>query len=116
MPQRELLQERRRRTIEKRPSETFSPTDNVDESALVQRFEDRTGADTANLFDLSASDGLAVGDDRQRLERCGRQPLWARGELNALDRFRVFWPRQNLPATGDFNELHTVPVAVVMRS
>src|SRR5690242_3716859 len=105
MPQRELLQKRRRRTIEKRPAESLPAADDVDKCALVERFENRARTHTTDLLYLGASDRLSVGDDRERLERGGRQPLRASGELGALDRFGVFRPRQNLPAAGDFDEL-----------
>src|SRR2546423_3656375 len=116
MPQCELLQERRRRTIEKWTAESLSTTDDVDKSALVQRFEDCTGTNTTNFLDLRASDRLAVGDDRQRLERGSRQPLWPGGKLSALDGLSVLRARQYLPAAGDFDELDTVTIVVVMRA
>ena len=68
MPQRELLQERRRRAVVKRTPEAFAAPDDVDQSALVKRLEDRSRPDAPDLFDLGAADRLAVGDDRERLE------------------------------------------------
>src|SRR5688572_1015854 len=114
--QSEVLQEERRRAVQQRTTETFRAPDDIDESALVQRLEHATDVDAANVLDLRASDGLPIRDERQGLQRGGRQPLRTRGELGALDRFRVLGARENLPAAPDLDELDAVPFGVVMQS
>ena len=42
------------------------------------------------------------------------KPLRPRGELRALDGLGVFGPRENLPSAGDFDQLDSVTVLVVV--
>ena len=69
MPQRKMLEEDRRRSVQQRTAEPFGATDDVDEAALVQRLEHAADGHAADLFDFGAADRLAIRDDRQRLER-----------------------------------------------
>ena len=75
MAEGELLEEERRRAVQQRTPEPFGAPDHIDQPALVQRLEHAAHVDAADLLDLGAADRLAVGDDRERLERGGRQAL-----------------------------------------
>src|SRR4051812_38835651 len=105
MSQRELLEERPGGAVEQRTSKTFAATDDVDQPALVERLENRAGADATNLFDLPSADRLPVGDYRQCFERRRREPLGPCGQLRPLDRFGVLGPGEDLPAARDLDEL-----------
>src|SRR5262245_26851313 len=108
MPERKLLEKDRRRAVQERAAQTLRASNDIDESALVQRLEHAPHAHAANLLDLRAADRLAIRDDRERLERCGRQALRARRQLRALDRLRVFGAREDLPSPAHFHELDAV--------
>ena len=71
-------------------------------------------ADSANLLDLGAANGLAIGDDGKSLECRRRQALRPRRELRPLDDFREFGARKNLPSPGDLDQLDAVSVVVVV--
>jgi hypothetical protein len=114
MSERELLEERRSRPVEKRTAETFAASHDVNESALMERLEDRASTNAANLFDLRSADRLSVSNYRERLERRCREALRPRGELRSLDRFRVFRARENLPAPSNFDQLDAVAIVVVV--
>src|SRR5690242_16874963 len=116
MPQCELLEKRWRGAIQQRAAESFAAPYDVNQPALVQRFENRARSDAPDLFDLRAANRLAIRDDCQCLQGGGGQPLWAGGELRALDCLGVFGPREDLPAARDLEELDTVSVAVVVRT
>ena len=114
MPQRKLLEERRRCPIEQWAAKPFTSTNNVDQAPLVERFEDRSRADAPYLFDLGSADWLPIGNYCQSLQ-CGcRQTLWPRRELSPLDRFGVLRTRQNLPSSRDFDELYAMTVRIVV--
>ncbi len=81
----------------------------------MEGFKNRASTDTPDLFDFCAADRLSIGNDRQRLQRRCRQSLWPRRELCPLDRFCVFRTRQNLPSTGNLDELHSVTIRVVVQ-
>src|SRR5687768_10330308 len=66
--ERELLQEEGRRAVEQRASESLRAAGHLDQATLVQRLEHAADGDTANLLDLRATDGLAVRNERERLE------------------------------------------------
>src|SRR4051812_41244126 len=114
MPERELLEEGRCCSVKKRTAQSLASTDDVDQTTLVERLENRARADTANLLYLSASYGLTVRDDCQCFECRGRETLGTRGKLSALYGFRILRPRQNLPATRDFDQLDAMAVGVVV--
>src|SRR5689334_6826079 len=61
MPERELLEERRRRPIEERAAQPFGSPNDVDQAALEQRLEHAAHRHAANLLDVGAANGLAVG-------------------------------------------------------
>src|SRR5579862_3617376 len=98
MPQRELLEERRRRSIEERAAEPFGSPNDVDQAALEQRLEHAAHRHTANFLDVGARDGLAVRDDRQRLERRRGEALRPGRQLGTLDGLRELRAREYLPA------------------
>src|SRR5438046_776134 len=60
VPESELLEKGRRRPVHQRTSHSFTASDDVDQSALVQRFQNRAGVDAADLFDFRAPDRLPV--------------------------------------------------------
>src|SRR5688572_15930240 len=114
VPKREVLEEERRRSVQQRPPQSFRPTDDVDQPALVQRLEHTADRDAPDLLDVGARDRLLIGDDRQRLERGTGEPLRTSRELGALDRFGVFGPCEDLPPAGDLEQLDTMSLDVVM--
>jgi len=116
MPEGELLEEGRCRSVKERPSQTFTPADDVYQPTLAQRFEDRARAHSPYLLDLRSTDRLPVRNYRERLERSGGKALRACCQLGSLDRFRVFRARKNLPSTCDFDQLNSVTVGVVVIS
>src|SRR4051794_26083514 len=101
MTKREMLEEYRCRAVHQRPAESLAAPDDVDEPALMQRFEHTANSDAANLLDLSTTDRLTIGDDGKRLECRRRESLRTRRELCALDCLGVFGARENLPSAGD---------------
>jgi len=107
MPQRKLLEEQGCSAVMKRTPQAFAPADDVDQAALVKRFENRPGTDTP--------DRLTVGNYRERFERRRRQSLRPRGKLRPLYRFGVLGPGQYLPTSGNRHELDTVTIGVVVK-
>jgi len=59
--------------------------DRLDVATELQVTNDAIGIDATDLRDLATRDGLLVGDDRQRLERCRREPLRGVVEDEPLD-------------------------------
>ena len=80
----------------------------------MQRFEHTAHSHTANLFDLGASNRLAVGDDGHRFERCRRQPLRTHRYLRALNCFGVFGARQDLPPTALLQQLDAMSIDIIV--
>ena len=116
MPQCELLKERRSGAVEKWAAETFASPGDVDEAALVQRFENRSRANSPYLFDFRSAYRLPVSDYGESFERRRGQALRPRGQLGSLDCLGVLWAGKNLPAAGDFDQLDSVTVGVVVLS
>src|SRR5215213_1476162 len=116
MAKSELLEEEGRSSIQQRPAHPLAPSNNFDQLALMQRFEHLTGADSANLLNFGSSDWLSVCDYREGLECRSREPLWASRKLSALDDFSELGTREDLPSAGDFHQLHTMPVFVVVQA
>src|SRR4051812_27528816 len=114
MPERELLEEGRCCSVKKRTAQSLASTDDVDQTTLVERLENRARADAADLLYLGSPDGLPVRDDCQCFEGGGRETLGTRGKLSALDRFRILRPREDLPTASDFDQLDAVAVGVVV--
>src|SRR4051812_43828680 len=114
MPQGELFEERASRPVQQRTSKALTAPNDIDQSALVKRLENRARTDAADFLDLRATNWLPVRDDCQRLQRGCRQSLWPRSQLRALNGFGVFRPGQDLPAAGDLNELHSVTILFIM--
>jgi len=61
------LEEAVGRAVEEGTARLFLLADDAQELTLEERAEHRTGVDAADLVDLGARDGLAVGDDGQGL-------------------------------------------------
>src|SRR2546423_698661 len=101
-------------TAPMRRAESLSAPDHIDQATFMERLQHSADSDTTNLLDLGATDRLAIGNDRERLERGGGEPLRARRELRALDCFGVLGARENLPAASDFLQLDTVAVDVIV--
>src|SRR5690349_3220764 len=112
MPQREVLEKDRRRSVQQRPTEPLATTHHVNETTLVQRLEHTAHRDSTNLLDLGAADRLTIRDTRQRLERGCREALRTRRELRTLDHLGVFGARENLPSPADLHELHAMAIDV----
>src|SRR6185437_2829523 len=113
MPQCEMLQEQWRGAIQQRTPHPLAATNDVHETALLERLENRARADTANVLDLHSANRLAIRNYRECLQRRARQTLRPRRELRALDRLRVFRTREYLPPVAHSNELHAVALVVV---
>ena len=58
--------------VEQRPARNFGAARNLDEAAIEQRLHYAIHCNAANGFDIGARDGLAVGDDGERLESRAR--------------------------------------------
>ena len=114
MPKRKLLQERRCRSIEKWAAKPFTAPNDVDQSSLVERFQNRSSTDTPDFLDLCSADGLSIGNYCQSLERRSGQTLWSCRELSPLDRLGVLRPRQNLPSTRNLDELYSMTSSIVV--
>ncbi len=114
MTERKLLEKTGRRAVKKRPSHSLAAADDFNQLALVKRLEHLTRANAANLLDLGTADWLPVRDDGECLERRRRESLRPRGELSALDCLREFGPCENLPSAADLEQLHSVPVIIVV--
>src|SRR5438093_11576949 len=60
MPQRKVLEEQRRGSVQQRATESFGASHDVDETALVERLQHAAHVHPADLLDVGAADGLAV--------------------------------------------------------
>lgn len=80
----------------------------------MQRLQHLSAPDAANLLNLGAPERLAVRDDRERLERRGRQALRASSKLRTLDCFGVLRTREDLESAGNFNKLYAMTIIVIM--
>lgn len=116
MAERELLEKDRRRTVKQRAADAVAPSHYVDEPALVQRFQNRPGADASYFFDFRSLDRLPVRNDRERLQRRRGETLRPASKLGTLDRLRVLRARQNLPAPRYFDELYAVAIFFIVRA
>ena len=114
MSQCKVLEEGRRRSIQQRPADALTTSDDVNQTALGKGLENRSRSYAPYFFDFSTADRLTVGNDRERLQRCRGQPLRTRGELRALDCLRVLRTRKNLPAACNLDQLNTVTIGFVM--
>src|SRR5438105_1724681 len=83
MTQGEVLEKHRRRAVHQGTAESLSAADDIDQATFMERLQHSADSDTTNLLDLGATDRLAIGNDRERLERGGGEPLRARRELRA---------------------------------
>ncbi len=103
---RELVEAEPHQKVLRRPIEERRPDDRLlargrDQLLLEERLQHARGVDAADVLDLRKRDRLAVGDDRQRLERRERQP-GALGDLVKLSQQRVeFGPRDESPPARD---------------
>ena len=68
-----MLQERRRRPEEERPPGQVAAADDAHQLHLHERLDHVARVHAAHALDLRARDGLAVGDDRERLDRRARE-------------------------------------------
>ena len=64
-----MLKEKRRGAIEERMPGQLAAADKAHELQVDERLHDRVHRYAANLLDLALRDRLAVGDDRERLQR-----------------------------------------------
>ncbi len=70
-----MFEEKRRRAIEERMPRQFGLADQADELEIRQRLDVRRDVHAANRLDLALRERLAIGDDRQRLQRGAPQPV-----------------------------------------
>src|SRR5688500_8797756 len=114
MAESELLEEDRRRAVQKWAANAFGATGDLDQAAVMERLEHTANRDAPDLLDLCAPDRLPIGDECQRLECGGRESMGPCRELRALDRFGVLGAGEDLPATTDLDQLDPVAVVVVV--
>src|SRR5450432_2473920 len=74
-----MLQEKLRRLVEQWPARDLGAPGNLDQPALHQGLQNAFDRHPADRFDIGAGDRLAVGDDRESLERGRREPGRFRG-------------------------------------
>jgi hypothetical protein len=74
----EVHQELARRGVEERPADDLLAARDPHHPALEQGLERRHRALAPQILDLRRGDRLAIGDDRQGLERRHREPVGAR--------------------------------------
>lgn len=72
--QAEVLEELQGGAIEKWPARLVQPADWLDKLSSDQGLQYAVTIDPADRFDVAARQGLAIGNHRQSLERCRRQP------------------------------------------
>ncbi len=89
------------RFVEQRPSGRFTPARLDDEAPVEQRRDHGVGADAADLFDLGFGHRFVVSDDRQRLERGGREVRLRRQQVR-FDRGARRGRAREPVAAGDF--------------
>jgi hypothetical protein len=116
VPQRQLLEKCWRRAVQERTAHAVTATDNLDQTALMERLKYRSRAYASNLFDFSTPDRLAISNDRERLESGSGQPGRTRRQLGALDSFGVLRASKNLPAAARVDELNPMSFAVIVEA
>src|SRR5262245_149125 len=97
----EALQELLRRAVQERLARELRPPRDPDEPAIDQAPQHGAGLDAADRLDLGLRDRLAVGDDRQRLERRRADALRPGLGLQARDDAGEVGIRQDAPGSGD---------------
>ncbi len=109
----EELEELLRGAVQQRPARLVALADDLDQVPLEQRLDDRAAVHPADVLDLGPGHRLAVGDDRQRLERGAGEPL--RLDLEeAAHELRVGRVGAKLPAARDLVQDDAAhPVAIV---
>ena len=113
----ELVQAEAHEEVLRRAVEERRPDDRLlarrrDELLLEERLQDARGVHAADVLDLGKRDRLAVGDDRERLERREREPA-PLGDLVELAQQRVeLGPRDEAPAARDLLEPHAAVLAL----
>src|SRR5690606_28380305 len=93
----EELEELLRGAVEHRASELLGPARDGDEPPLDQGAQHLAARDAADGFEGGAGHGLAIGNDRERLERRA-------AELLALA--RLVEPRERVRATRERHDAH----------
>jgi hypothetical protein len=100
-----VIEKKLRRFVQKRTSGNFRATGDFHETAFHQGLQHSIDADTADGFDISTCNRLAVGNDRERLER-------GRGQARRLGRWQQLayppdkdWVGDELPAFRFFDDL-----------
>lgn len=100
--QTEFLEEDRRGLVEQRAARLFGATSDADQFTLQQGGHNAVHGHTAHGFDVRAGNGLAIGDDGERLDR----RLAHARDLGAIEKLfdpdGVLGPGANLKTFGDF--------------
>jgi hypothetical protein len=112
--QRKLLEEQRCRAVQQRTSDSFCTTNNVDQSAFVQRLEHTANGHAANFLDFGTPDRLTIRNDRECFQRRRGQTLRTHGNLCTLDCFCIFSARKDLPTAGLFDEFDSMTIDIVV--
>ena len=81
-----MLEEELRRPVEERMPRKLAASDYAHQLEVYERLDDRIDCDAADLLDLALGNGLAVCDDRKRLERGAPE---ARGAVELQKRAHV---------------------------
>src|SRR6185295_2956300 len=97
----EDLEEAGGRAVVERRTRQLGAAGDADEAPLDERAQHFAGRDAADALDVGAQHRLAVRDDRQRLERRGREPRRLDLPADARDERRELRARAELEAAGD---------------
>src|SRR5689334_7045676 len=101
----EIVEERLRRRVERRATRCLAMTDGFDPLPVLERLDDvRRHGHAADRFDVSAGDGLLVGDDRQGFHHRARIARWLLGREPVEIGLHVA-PALKPPAGGDLDQL-----------
>ena len=114
MSQRKLLEELRGGSVQQRSADAFAASNDVNETALMQRLQHGANGDTTDFFDLCAANGLPIRDDGQRFEGSRRESLRPHRDLGALDGLGELGTGKDLPAASLLHQLDPMAIDVVV--
>src|SRR4029453_12922218 len=89
----------------------FLASGDPDHTPLEERREDRVGVDAADGLDLRLRAGLAIGDDRDRLEHRTGEP-WRLAPEQTAHPGAVLREGAELVAAGDADEAEATPLVL----
>ena len=100
-----MFEEKLRRFVEQRAPGNFRASRDFHQAALHQILQHAIDRDAAHDFDISARDGLAIGNDGEGFERWRGETLRFRRRKKLADPLRVGWFARQLPAFRFFHQL-----------